>query len=153
MERTEHILIVDDEPDVRDALARVIRRGRPGARILTASNGYEALSLIGAQPVDLIVSDQRMPGMAGLEFLERAYKIAPDVPRIMMTAFAETDLVVNGANRAHLTRFVAKPFRVDETLRTIGALLDERHERRAREAAMARALEAAEALKARTRTP
>ena len=81
------ILIVDDERDIRDAVRGLLERGLKGTRIFVAASGQEGLDVLAREPVDLIVTDYKMPGMNGIEFLAAARKVAPDAPTILITAF------------------------------------------------------------------
>ncbi len=144
----EVILVVDDEAGIRETLAKAFQRAIPDAKILLAPDAREALRLLATERVDLIVSDHRMPGMSGMEFLERAYDIAPGVPRIMITAYPNVDLALRGTNAAHLSRFLAKPFPLELAMSTARELLDARRSALQREAAMRRAMDVADALKA-----
>ncbi len=76
--RTRTLLLVDDEPNVVAALRRLLR---DGYRILSASSGAEGLQLLATHPVDIIVSDQRMPGMSGVELLRQARQLYPETIR------------------------------------------------------------------------
>ena len=77
------LLLVDDEPGVRAALTRMLRN--EGYRILTAGSGLEALELLAVNPVQVIISDQRMPGMSGTEFLETVRHLYPNTVRIILS--------------------------------------------------------------------
>ncbi len=81
------LLIVDDEVRILSALQRCLRR--EGYEILIAASGADALELLAQHPVDLILSDQMMPEMDGLEFLDRARRICPDSARLLITGWRE----------------------------------------------------------------
>ena len=104
------VLVVDDERDILDA-ATVLLEDLPGLAVAaypSAAAALEALPGLGAD-LRLILSDFRMPGMDGLEFLAKAEQLRPDVPRILMTAYAETGLAVRAINEARIARFLSKP--------------------------------------------
>lgn len=105
------VLIVDDEDMMRDLLKRILSRG--GFEIDTASNGKEALEKLAANPVDLIISDIKMPGMDGFELLKEVRSKYPDKSVIMITAFGDTytvkDALLLGADE-----YVTKPFKSHE---------------------------------------
>src|SRR5215203_6102988 len=110
------VLAVDDDPAVGRAIERDLRR-RYGARhrvVLTAS-GEAALGVVEeivrrGEPVALLVADQRMPGMTGVEFLSRALKLAPHAKRVLLTAYAETDAAIRAINELRLDHYLMKPW-------------------------------------------
>lgn len=142
---SEVVLVVDDDAAVRETLSRGIARARPSARVLTAPDGAAAIEALRSKRVDLIIADQQVPGMTGIELLERAREIAPRVPRLMMAGDPEIGLVLRGVNEAHVARFLAKPFPLEAATRAVDELLDARRAERKREAAIARAVSLAAA--------
>jgi response regulator RpfG family c-di-GMP phosphodiesterase len=104
------ILLVDDEPDILESLAALLERAQQGIRVRTASSGAAALDVLRSETVDLILTDDKMPGMNGLEFLEEAAHIAPGTPRILITAFPDLDVAIRAINEAGIENFVTKPF-------------------------------------------
>jgi len=102
------LLCVDDESAILRALHRVFRR--EGYTVLTANGGDEGLNLLHQTPVSLIISDQRMPGMSGVEFLRRSRQIAPDTIRILLTAYSDTEAAIAAINRGEVYRFLLKPW-------------------------------------------
>src|SRR5262249_42014602 len=105
------VLIVDDERSMRELLNIVL--SREGYHVITAESGGEAISVLQRQPVDLLISDIRMPDIGGVDVLRAAKQGDPDVPVIMMTALASTDPAVE-AMRLGASDYVTKPFDVDE---------------------------------------
>jgi two-component system response regulator HupR/HoxA len=101
------VLIVDDERRVLDALEAILAAE---FRVLRAEGGAQALELLGAGEVAVIVTDQRMPGMTGVELLERSQALAPDAVRIVLTAYTDVDSLMEAINRGHIYHFVAKPW-------------------------------------------
>jgi CheY-like chemotaxis protein len=95
-----HILIVEDESDVREFLVRAVRRLAPTADVTAASNGSEALSIFQKQPCDLILTDQRMPIMRGIDLLRAVRDMGSAVPVIFITAdvIVEEQALHAGAN-------------------------------------------------------
>lgn len=81
------VLVVDDELDIRDAIKDILEHALKNVHVYTAESGDEGLGILRNSHIDLIVSDYKMPGMNGLEFLQRARRVAPRVPRILITAF------------------------------------------------------------------
>ncbi|WP_137937401.1 response regulator [Chitinivorax sp. B] len=109
------LLLVDDEPNILAALSRLFRR--EGYRILTANGGQEGLDILQREPVSVIISDQRMPGMTGSEFLSQAKQVKPDTVRIILSGYTELNSVTDAINRGAVFRFLTKPWE-DELLRT-----------------------------------
>lgn len=95
--RAPILLLVDDERSILSALERSLRR--EGYRILTAENGESALRILAETPVDVIVSDQKMPGMSGLELLAAARERRASAARVLLTGWPEE---VPSARRAAL---------------------------------------------------
>lgn len=117
MPEAEHaILLVDDEASIRSALQRLFRRA--GYAVLTADGGRQALEALAgaAGNVSLIISDQRMPGMDGVRFLEQARALVPDAARFLLTGYADVEAVADSVNRGGIARYVAKPWNDQELL-------------------------------------
>src|SRR6266404_2253285 len=101
------ILCVDDEVDNVEALERLFRRKY---NVLKATSGAEALKIIATEKVSLIVTDQRLPNMTGVEFLSESMKIQPDTIRILLTGFTDIDSVISAVNSGQIYRYVTKPW-------------------------------------------
>ena len=108
------LLLVDDEPNIVSSLKRLMRRD--GYQILTANSGAEGLEVLAANAVDVIVSDQRMPGMIGADFLRAAKELYPDTIRIMLSGYTELQSVTDAVNEGAIYKFLTKPWD-DEQLR------------------------------------
>ncbi|HWP02144.1 MAG TPA: sigma-54 dependent transcriptional regulator, partial [Gemmatimonadaceae bacterium] len=102
------ILWVDDEPAVGAIIARTMERA--GHRTLGARNATEALAVLGSEQVDVVVSDYRMPGLSGLEFLERLRQDGYDVPVIILTGYGSIEHAV-AAIKAGAFDYITKPIR------------------------------------------
>ncbi|MCX8017852.1 MAG: EAL domain-containing protein, partial [Rhodocyclaceae bacterium] len=102
------VLIVDDEPSILSALRRLLRR--EGYTILAATSAEEGLELLAAHEVGVVISDARMPGMSGAEFLGRVRDMYPDTMRIMLSGYTDLEAVTSAVNRGELFRFIAKPW-------------------------------------------
>ena len=115
-ERRPAIVAVDDEPAVLAAVARDLRRGFGDRyRILRATSGPEALDLVRqvrarGEQVAMLVADQRMPGMAGTDYLVEARKIVPDAKRVLLTAYADTEAAIQAINEVDLDYYLRKPW-------------------------------------------
>ena len=90
--RTPRVLVVDDERSMRELLAIVLRR--EGYEVVLAENGKAALSALESAPIDVLISDIKMPDMSGVDVLRAAKKIDQDLIGIMITAFASTETAV-----------------------------------------------------------
>jgi len=110
------ILFVDDEVAITKALQRLFRR--EGYSIHTANSGADALAVLDAlgSPVSLIISDQRMPGMNGAQFLEQAKVKAPEAIRFLLTGYSEMEAVVDAVNKGEIHRYLTKPWNDDDLL-------------------------------------
>ncbi|HTO44919.1 MAG TPA: response regulator [Burkholderiales bacterium] len=111
------ILFVDDEERILTAL-KTIFRGR--YHVLTAANGKEALDFISKFKIPVIVSDQRMPGMLGVELLRRARDISPDSVRILLTGYSDLASIVGSINDGEVYRFISKPWDNQELQQVVG---------------------------------
>ncbi|HEY1478850.1 MAG TPA: FAD-dependent oxidoreductase [Gaiellales bacterium] len=115
-ERRPAIVAVDDEPAVLAAVARDLRRGfGERYRILRASSGPEALEILRelrtrGDRVALLIADQRMPGMAGTEYLVEARTIVPEAKRVLLTAYADTEAAISAINDVALDYYLLKPW-------------------------------------------
>lgn len=108
MEQRRHaLLIVDDEVDVLESLRHQFHRTY---RVLTATSGGQAVSLLNDHQVQLILSDQRMPGMQGDAFLSQARRLQPDAIRMLFTGYADIQAVINAVNEGHIFRYILKPW-------------------------------------------
>ncbi len=101
------ILVVDDEPDNLEAFKFNFRRS---FRILTAQSGTEALAILQNEPVAVVLTDQRMPRMTGLEFLSKARTVAPDAVPIILSAYTDADVLIEAINQGHVYRYITKPW-------------------------------------------
>ena len=102
------LLLVDDEQNIVSALKRLLRRDQ--YRILTAGSGQEGLEVLASHPVDVIVSDQRMPGMLGADFLRKAKLLYPQTIRIMLSGYTELQAVTDAVNEGAIFKFLTKPW-------------------------------------------
>lgn len=112
MERT--LLLVDDEENILSSLMRLLRRD--GYRILRAGSGREGLEVLAQNTVGVIVSDQRMPEMSGVEFLSQVKALYPDTVRIVLSGYTDLNSVTDAINQGAIYRFLTKPWD-DELLR------------------------------------
>ncbi len=108
--RPPRILVVDDERSMRELLSIVLRR--EGYEVLLADNGRSAIDLLEREPVDLLISDIKMPDLSGVDVLRAAKRIDQDILGIMITAFASTETAVE-AMRLGACDYLSKPFDID----------------------------------------
>jgi putative two-component system response regulator len=106
-----HILVVDDELQVREALADTLSKS--GYRISTAANGLDALSLLKEKKFHLLMADISMPKMSGIELLEIASRIHPDMPIVMITGFGDVQMAKDCLQKG-ASDFIAKPVNIRE---------------------------------------
>ncbi len=112
---TERILLVDDEPHIVSALQRLLRNGlktTSGERYAVEGFNDAATALQRASECSftLAISDHRMPGMTGVEFLSRLRQLQPDCGRIILSGYADLNALVAAINEAEIARFISKPW-------------------------------------------
>jgi signal transduction histidine kinase len=127
MRRRHTVLVVDDEPDLVQSLQALLRLEY---HVLGATSGAEALAILREQDVHVIMSDQRMPGMTGVEFLSRARQDHPDAVRLLFTGYADIRAVIDAINQGNVYRYIAKPWDAGE-LETVIRQAAEQYELRA----------------------
>jgi adenylate cyclase len=110
------VLIVDDEPRVLDSLEALLAMDY---QVLRAGEPAAALAILSETAVAAVVSDQRMPGMTGVDLLSRCREIAPDTVRILLTAFTDADALMSSINAAGVYHFLLKPWDPNELLHTV----------------------------------
>jgi response regulator RpfG family c-di-GMP phosphodiesterase len=108
MEQRRHtLLVVDDEVDVLESLRHQFHRGY---RVLTSVSGKQAIEILLNEDVELILTDQRMPGMSGDQFLREARRLKPDAIRMLFTGYADIQAVISAVNEGHIFRYILKPW-------------------------------------------
>ena len=108
------LLLVDDEENILASLRRLLRRD--GYHIITATSGAQGLQRLAENRVDVILSDQRMPGMTGVEFLRRAKELYPQTMRMSLSGYTELQSITDAINEGAVCKFLTKPWD-DERLR------------------------------------
>ncbi|MEK7365939.1 MAG: HD domain-containing phosphohydrolase, partial [Candidatus Deferrimicrobiota bacterium] len=111
------VLLVDDEANILNALARLFLDR--DVRVLRAGNGEEALGIVRREPVAVVVSDNLMPGMRGVELLSRVRDQSPDTARVLLTGYADLSTAIEAINRGEVFRFHVKPWVDEEIVRTV----------------------------------
>ena len=107
------VLLVDDEPDILFSLKGLLRRE---FELYTAASGREALEILADRPIHVVMTDQRMPEMTGVELLARVKQQFPNTIRIVFTGYADIKAVVDGINHSGLYRYVTKPWDPDDLI-------------------------------------
>jgi putative nucleotidyltransferase with HDIG domain len=111
------VLLVDDEANILNALARLFLDR--DVRVLRAETGEEALGIVRREPVAVVVSDNLMPGMRGVELLSQVRNLSPDTVRVLLTGYADLPTAIEAINRGEVFRFHVKPWVDEEIVRTV----------------------------------
>lgn len=101
------LLLIDDEKDILNALKRLLRKDY---LLVTFSEGQEALDYLQENPVDLIMSDMRMPQMDGAEFLTKSREIQPQAIRLLLTGYSDMESTIKAINEGGVYTYIAKPW-------------------------------------------
>lgn len=128
MEKREHIICVDDEEGILLALKQQLIPFQDGCEISLAQSGQQALELLDdlereGEPVAMVIADQIMPGMKGVDLLERVHRRLPETAKILLTGQAGLDAVVRAINHAGLNQYLAKPWDEPDLRLTVETLL------------------------------
>ncbi|MFT3707543.1 MAG: response regulator [Archangium sp.] len=137
------ILCVDDEQNVLDVLKRMFERL---GSVLTAGSGPEALEILRSQPVDLLITDQRMPDMTGIELVRNARKEGIGVTTILLTAYTNPRDLISAINEGQVFRYVTKPWDIEDLMMTVRNALSVAQLRREKEQLLASLHKRVEAL-------
>ena len=124
------VLLVDDEESILNSLRRLLR-GQP-YDVLLATGGAQALEIMAQQPIDLVMSDARMPNMDGATFLAHVHQLYPHTTRIMLTGYADPAAIIKAINEGQIHRYISKPWHDEELLLTLRQSLAYQHSERER---------------------
>lgn len=116
------VLLVDDEQDALDAISLLLG---DEFRVLTATNGEDALALLRDEFVGAVLADQRMSGMNGVALLEEVREHYPRVARVLLTAYADYDVLVRACNDAQIHRYIPKPWTPEDMVTLLHAVIEE----------------------------
>jgi two-component system response regulator HupR/HoxA len=105
------ILIVDDEEGIRESLELTLSEQY---RVFTAANAQEGLAILEHEPIALVIADQVLPGMTGVEFLEKVIERRPTAIRMMLTGYADVASIVRAVNEGRIYRYIPKPWEPEE---------------------------------------
>jgi response regulator RpfG family c-di-GMP phosphodiesterase len=119
------VLVVDDEPYILRALQRLLKR--EGLEILSANSGSEAITLLRANTIGVLISDQFMPEMRGIELLRHAQDHYPECVRVMLTGNSDLMTAVDAINKGDVFRFINKPWQNEEFVRIIELAVEQHH--------------------------
>src|SRR5579864_6642775 len=112
MAKTKHcLLVVDDEPDLVQSVLDLLRFD---FRVLGATRATEGLTIMKRENVDIVMTDQRMPEMTGVEFLKVLRESYPDTTRLLFTAYADIEAVTDAINQGSVYRYISKPWEPHE---------------------------------------
>ena len=125
LETKGKLLLVDDEENILRSLRRVLRRG--DWEIETALDAESALAMLECFQPAVVVSDFRMPGMNGVDFLERVKHLMPDAQRIMLTGQADQQAIEEAINRSQVFRFISKPWNDAQVLLTVKSAFEQHY--------------------------
>jgi DNA-binding NtrC family response regulator len=115
------VLLVDDEPEILFSLRGLLRSD---FEVYTAECGAAALEILRQQPIHVIMTDQRMPGMSGVEFLRQVQNDWPDPIRILFTGYADIKAVIDAINEGHVFRYLTKPWDPDDLVQVLRQACD-----------------------------
>lgn len=116
------VLCVDDEPNILSSLRRLFRQ--LDCEVLTATSGEEGLRLLEEREAELVISDMRMPGMDGSQFVERVRERWPHTMRMVLTGFADISMILDAINRGEIHRYITKPWDDNEMLLAVRHALE-----------------------------
>jgi two-component system response regulator HupR/HoxA len=114
--KKDAILIVDDQPEILNSLQMLLKNKYD---VYLASNGNKALHILRETEIAVILADQRMPGMTGVEFLARSIEIQPDAVRMLITAYTDIQASIAAINQGQIFYYISKPWEPDELMLNI----------------------------------
>ncbi len=115
---THTLLVVDDEPDVCDSVHDLLRRD---FKVLKAKSAAEGIQLMQSNEVHIIMTDQRMPQITGVELLSKIRQRHPQAVRLLFTGYADLDAIIAAINQSHVYRFLKKPWQPEELIDAVRA--------------------------------
>ena len=118
---TYKIMIVDDEPANLRTLLRLFRQEY---QVITAESGAEALTLLQQHDVALMISDQRMPQMTGIELMKKAVEVRPQMVKILLTGYTDISALIESINSGLVYRYLTKPWNNDDLQLTVARALE-----------------------------
>lgn len=116
------ILLVDDEPEILESLRGLLRME---FQVRLAESGLEALHIMKHEPIQVVMTDQRMPEMTGVELLSQVQGGWPDAVRMVFTGYSDIKAVIDAVNHGHIFRYITKPWDPDELRATLHQACEE----------------------------
>ncbi len=116
------ILVVDDDEDILETLSIILKR--KGYDVITAPNGAEAIKIIEKEPLALIICDHKMPGISGIEVLQRASEIIPDTHRVLLTGNVDLGGTIDAINVGRINQYISKPWDNEKLLDIVKSSLE-----------------------------
>lgn len=117
MEYIPKLLIVDDEINILKSLKRILNEYK--LDVFLTVDTQEALEIVNKHSIDLILSDQRMPTMSGLDLLEKVKEISPNTVRLLMSGYSDIEVVIKALNNGNIYQYITKPWSNDEIVKSI----------------------------------
>ena len=116
------ILVVDDDEAILETLSIILKRG--GYKVIAAPNGEEAIKIIQSTPLALIICDHKMPGISGIEVLQKASEIMPDAGRVLLTGNVDLSGTIDAINVAKINQYISKPWDNEKLLEVVKSSLE-----------------------------
>lgn len=120
-ETSSTVLCVDDEPGIVRSLQWLLQKQ---FKVFTATSGAQALELVKQNDFDVIISDQRMPMMSGIELLREVRRLSPRTMRILLTGYSDTKAIVSSVNESEVFRFINKPWNIHELPKVVAQAIN-----------------------------
>ena len=120
-ENNRKVLFVDDEPSILASIKRALRKEQ--YTVLVAASAQEAMDIIVANEVQVVISDQRMPDMDGTELLQKIKQVSPGTVRAILSGYANADVIVDSINKGEVYRFIPKPWELEDLKEAINQCL------------------------------
>jgi signal transduction histidine kinase len=114
--KPKNLLLVDDEAEITRTLQRFFRKNY---NVFIANDASEAFKLVENRDINVIISDQRMPGMSGVEFLSKVKQYHPDTIRLILTGYSDVEAIIAAINEGAIFRYITKPWNFDELNATV----------------------------------
>ena len=122
-DKKQTILVVDDEPDIVDSLYDTFV---DKYKVFKAASVKDALEIIEKNQIDLVISDQRMPEITGVELFAKMEQDHPQIGKVFLTGYADIQAVVDGINKGHIDKYITKPWDEDDIIHIVLEVLNTR---------------------------
>lgn len=111
------VLFVDDEKDILNSIKRQMRKEK--FEVILSNSAENALELLKTDNYEIVVSDERMPGISGVDFLKEVKELYPETIRIILSGYADSKTIIDAINKGEIYRFIPKPWNIDDLKATI----------------------------------